>query len=174
MEIHQFGKDARRRIAAAVKKIEKLRPAPQRGRGFPRAPTCMMLAKANEQFLAGNSGSVSIYGGTPGSETDSGEDLTVFAQFNDVFADDWVWIANAGSGWYVLANPLISSMLGKTDAAINKGASGAVSIYIGAGGGETDTSADVTAYNHFGDVAANKWVLVTFWGGTFYLSAREC
>lgn len=65
-------------------------------------------------------------------------------------------------------------MLGKTDAAISKGASGTVSIWSGAIGSEADTGVNVTAYNRFANVAITKWVLVVSIQGRLYLAAAEC
>lgn len=68
----------------------------------------------------------------------------------------------------------VGAMLGKTDAAIAKGASGTVSIWSGAEGSEADTGVNVTAYNRFANVAIAKWVLVVSIQGRLYLAAAEC
>jgi hypothetical protein len=65
-------------------------------------------------------------------------------------------------------------MLGKTDAAIAKGASGTVSVWSGVEGSEADTGVNVTAYNRFANVAITKWVLVVSIQGRLYLAAAEC
>lgn len=66
--------------------------------------------------------------------------------------------------------------LGKTDAAIAKGASGTISIYSGTTkGSETDTNLDITSvYNRFSAVAINRWVHVSWVDNGFELSAGEC
>jgi hypothetical protein len=68
----------------------------------------------------------------------------------------------------------VTEMLGKTDAAINKGASGTVSIWTGDEGSESDTGVNVTAYNRFANVAITKWVIVRSILGRLYLEAAEC
>lgn len=68
----------------------------------------------------------------------------------------------------------IDAMLGKTDAAHAKNASGTVSVWTGAPGSETDSGQNVTAYNHFANVAINKKVWVQFNGYGWYLIAAEC
>lgn len=65
-------------------------------------------------------------------------------------------------------------MLGKTDSAINKAASGTVSIWDGAEGSEADTGVNVTAYNRFANVSSGKWVWVMSKRGRLYLTAAEC
>lgn len=71
-------------------------------------------------------------------------------------------------------------ILGKTDAAINKNASGTVSIYGQLGdttGSETDTDDNIEdVYNRFANVAINKWVYVlpSFGGNGYELIAAEC
>jgi hypothetical protein len=66
------------------------------------------------------------------------------------------------------------AMLGKTDAAIAKGASGVVSVWDGVEGSESDTGVNVTAYNRFANVAISKWVMVASKRGRLYLIAAEC
>lgn len=80
-----------------------------------------------------------------------------------------------GSGLFrrqVIENPVL---LGKTDAAIDKGDSGTVSLYSGSTkGSETDTGENVEAYNRFADLDSGVWVHVTFVGTDYELSAAEC
>jgi len=65
------------------------------------------------------------------------------------------------------------TVLGKTDAAIAKGASGTVSIWTP--DATSDTGANVTSVaNRFADVAITKWVFVTWLGKYPHLSAKEC
>lgn len=66
------------------------------------------------------------------------------------------------------------AMLGQTDGAINKGASGTVSIHDGTEGSEADTGVNVTAYNRFANVSSGKWVWVFSKRGRLYLTAAEC
>ena len=76
---------------------------------------------------------------------------------------------------HVTSQPETHVFLGKTNAAIAKGASGAVSVWSGTPGSETDTGYDITgAYNRVAAVAAGAWVTVTFIGGFPYLSPVEC
>lgn len=68
----------------------------------------------------------------------------------------------------------VSLMLGKTSGAINKAASGTVTIWSGAIGSEATTGVDVTAYNRFANVSTGKWVVVASILGRLYLIAAEC
>lgn len=65
-------------------------------------------------------------------------------------------------------------LLAKTDAAINKGASGACSIYAGTAGSEVDTGVNVTAWNKFDNVEEDKWVGIFWSNNAFYLGQKEC
>jgi hypothetical protein len=65
-------------------------------------------------------------------------------------------------------------LLGKTNEAIDKGDVGSVRVWIDSGQGEADTGNDVMCVNHFGDVAAGKWVSMAQIGVNWYLIAREC
>lgn len=67
------------------------------------------------------------------------------------------------------------ALIGKTDAAHNKGASGTISIYSGASASSlSDTGDNVTAYNRFGSIAANRWVFVWTMPWGFEITAAEC
>lgn len=66
------------------------------------------------------------------------------------------------------------SLLGKTDAAINKGAAGAVSVYSGTPLSEADTGVNVIAYNKFANIGSGKWVIVHWVNAAWYITAAEC
>jgi hypothetical protein len=66
-------------------------------------------------------------------------------------------------------------LIGKTDAALSKGASGTISIYSGtSASGLTDTGENVTAYNRFGSIASNRWVAVWTMPWGYEVHAAEC
>jgi hypothetical protein len=66
-------------------------------------------------------------------------------------------------------------VIGKTDAALNKGASGTISIYSGTDPAAlTDTGDNITAYNRFGNIASGKWVAVWTMPWGFECKAAEC
>jgi len=68
-------------------------------------------------------------------------------------------------------------VLGKTNGAITKAGSPAsnnVSVWIGTPGSETDSGADITAYNKFADLASGKWVVCAMILGGWYIIAAEC
>lgn len=59
-------------------------------------------------WAMGTSQSVEIWGGTPGSETDQGYSVTAWNWLYPNFKSydmnyPWVWIANNGSGWYLVS-----------------------------------------------------------------------
>ena len=132
------------------------------------------LGQAAADIAAEDSGSVQIWNGTPGSETDTGQTITAYNYFRQVNSGDWVWCAHNGSGWYVVAKDAPPGLLGKTDAAINKATSGTVSIYAGTPGSETDTTINLTAYNKFANIASGKWVWIAPLDANWYITAAEC
>ncbi len=67
-----------------------------------------------------------------------------------------------------------TTLLGKTDAAINKGAAGAVSVYSGTPLAEADTGVNVVAYNKFANIGSDKWVIVQWVNAAWYMTAAEC
>lgn len=76
----------------------------------------------------------------------------------------------------VEAAPMLS-FVGKTDAAISKGATGTVSIYWGALGSETDTTQNFdSVLTRFGDVGASKWVRCGWdaWNNGWEIVMAEC
>jgi hypothetical protein len=77
----------------------------------------------------------------------------------------------AASGIVGVVQRQVDKVYGQTDAAINKGSSGTVSVYDG---NNADTSHNITAINRFANVAITKKVICTWLGGTWFLSSAEC
>lgn len=85
-----------------------------------------------------------------------------------------IWGAPTGSDTdRVLASQSwVNHFYGQTDAAINKGSSGTVSVYDG---NNADTSINVSSVeNKFANVAISKKVSVTLEGGKWRLTSAEC
>ena len=68
----------------------------------------------------------------------------------------------------------VVAFVGKSDAAIDKGDTGTVILWDGEAGDEVETEFEVEATNLFGDVEADKWVMVIKIGQGWYLVAAEC
>ncbi len=65
--------------------------------------------------------------------------------------------------------------VGKTQAAIAKGASGGVNFWTGTKGSEQDSGVTVQAYNRFADLPAGAWVLFDIIdGGYEIIAALPC
>ena len=62
----------------------------------------VMLGKASSTLASGGSGTVRQWSGSPGSETDSGVDVTAYNKFRAVASGKWCWLENDGDGWYVV------------------------------------------------------------------------
>lgn len=76
----------------------------------------------------------------------------------------------------VVHTPMLS-FIGKTDASHAKSASGTISVWAGETlGSETDTTANITAYNRFAAVSSGKWVRCdwNYDAQQFELVAAEC
>lgn len=65
--------------------------------------TTLKLGKTDADHDVDTSGTVSVWSGTPGSETDTTDNITAYNRFADVASDSWVWCANNGDGWYIVA-----------------------------------------------------------------------
>lgn len=68
----------------------------------------------------------------------------------------------------------ILTLHGKADSAISKGSSGTVSIWVGAGGSEMDSTINVTAYARGAAISSGKIVGVHFINGVAYVFPWEC
>lgn len=92
--------DAENKLMELMSRLSTLdvRPAHQRTRRFQS-----LLGKTDSSHAKGASGTVSIWTGTPGSETDSGVNVTAFNKFANIASDKWVWIDHNGFGWYLTA-----------------------------------------------------------------------
>lgn len=76
----------------------------------------------------------------------------------------------------VVQSPMLS-FIGKTDSSHAKSASGTISVWAGTTiGSESDTTANITAYNRFAAVGSGKWVRCE-WNNDaqqFELGSAEC
>ncbi len=61
------------------------------------------LGKTDSAISKNSSGTVSVYAGTPGSESDSSLNITVYNKFADVASGKFVWCHHNGNGWYLTA-----------------------------------------------------------------------
>jgi len=69
----------------------------------------------------------------------------------------------------------INTVLGKTNAAHAKSASGTINLWAGTAGSETIiTSMTISAYNRFAALATGKWCVADWINGQWYLTAGEC
>ncbi len=63
----------------------------------------MEIGKTSGAIDKGSSGTVAIYNGTAGSETDSGSTITAYNPFADVADDRWVAATQINGQWYLIA-----------------------------------------------------------------------
>ena len=63
------------------------------------------LAKTSSEWAKGSSMSLAIYGGTPGSETATGETVTAYNNFGKVLSGKWVMIGENPDGQNYLIAP---------------------------------------------------------------------
>ena len=97
--VKQLGRTVRyvenQRKNQGAKQKNKYRP-PVRGRR-------LKLCKTDAAHALDASGVVSLYSGTPGSETDTGINVTAFNKFADLAASRWAWIDYNGPHAYLVA-----------------------------------------------------------------------
>lgn len=85
-------------------------------------------------------------------------------------------IGGVVSGRVLVVQAPMILLLGKTDAAHGKSASGTISVFDGTLGSEADTTKNITGvWNHFADLATTKFVVATWRGGEDWLEiSGEC
>jgi len=62
----------------------------------------MVLGKTDAAITKGSSGTVSIWTGTAGSESDSTENITVYNKIGDVAITKWCICAYFNNAWYLV------------------------------------------------------------------------
>lgn len=62
-----------------------------------------LLGKTDASHAKGASGTVSVWAGTPGSESDTGVNVTAYNRFSAVATTKWVWLNHNGDGFYLVA-----------------------------------------------------------------------
>jgi hypothetical protein len=86
--------------------------------------------------------------------------------------------SGTGTKWAVvcIGTPGVPLLIGKTNAAHNKGASGTINVFRGTtAGSETHAGTKtVTAWNHFGNIAITKYVVCAYLQRTWRIIAAEC
>jgi hypothetical protein len=63
----------------------------------------MVLGKTDAAITKGSSGTVSIWTGTAGSETDSTENITVWNRIGNIAITKWCICAYFNNAWYLVA-----------------------------------------------------------------------
>lgn len=86
--------------------------------------------------------------------------------------------SGTGTKWALicLGTPGVPLLLGKTNAAHNKGASGTINVFRGTtAGSETHVSSKtISAWNHFGNVGSTKYVVCAYLQRNWRIVAAEC
>lgn len=135
--------------------------------------TARIRVKASAYIRYGQSGTVTVYAGAPGSETSTGQTLTAYAVYHSIAAGVWAEAYECG-GYMFVAHPEIG-WLGRTHTAINKDASGTIDIIAGSSAGsETTTGDTITAYNYWGNIASGKRVWCRVVDGKIAIVDAEC
>jgi hypothetical protein len=100
-----FTESSVKRIAAAVRTVEATAQPNKRGSTRPGIPTNNLprLGKANADIAidTGAANNVSLWSGTPGSESDTTIDFTAWNKFGAIDSGAWVWCEHNGYGWYI-------------------------------------------------------------------------
>lgn len=80
-------------VIDATKKIMAVRPE----------EITTLRGKTDSTHSKGVSGTVSVYAGVTGSESDTTWDITAYNRFATVASGKWVWCAWAGTGWDLIS-----------------------------------------------------------------------
>lgn len=133
-------------------------------------PPAEILGKTDTSVTGGGTATVSVYAGTAGSESDTGQDVvSCYLRSGYVPASTFVKIAVSNGNPYILGDH--RQVIGKADSTITKGSTGTFSIY----NNETDTTDNITAKALGAQVTGAKWA--TAWqeekSGTWYCGCWE-
>jgi hypothetical protein len=98
-----FTETSVKRIAEAVRTVEGTSYPIKRGKSRPGGPVNNLprLGKANAAIAINATGAVSLWSGTPGSESDTTIDFDAYNRFGAIDSGAWVWCEHNGSGWYI-------------------------------------------------------------------------
>lgn len=103
-ETKGFTAKSAREIAETVRAVRAMPKPIRRGKTNPprlaRLLPCVGRTDASHAKAA--SGTVSVYSGTPGSETDTGVNITAWNRWGDLDANTYVWCDHNGFGWYII------------------------------------------------------------------------
>ena len=168
-----FSRKDAQRVAEATLGFENLpgfltqEPRSGRNRGGWNVPE--MLGKTDSSIADGSSGMVSIWAGD--TEADTGEDRTCYNfSGSSIAADTPVFVVPANGRLYV--SPIaggggIKGEIGVTQTTLSYRQSCIVDVYSGAGGSESDSGIDVTAWDWLlSDPATQPWALTEVPAGT--------
>ena len=98
-----FTSDAAQRIVRAVKQVEANLKNTKHGRRNTYPPMRFSLGKTDAAHNKSASGTVSLWGGALGSETDTGINVTAYNKFANVLTGRFVMVVHTGHGWYLIA-----------------------------------------------------------------------
>lgn len=130
---------------------------------------CTTLAEAG--YVAYRSGS-----GTPAARQEWGakEDQWTLEKNRPGFVIDGGTKFTAGVDAVAARQHVVTSLKGKSSGAIAKGSTGSVNIYMGASGSEAATEYFITCRALGAAITANKWVVIWFESGVWYVAPWEC
>lgn len=134
-----------------------------------------VLGKPDGSIANAASGTINVYTGTAGSESDSGMDIgSVYNRGGALTTSDYIFVLRNGGVPYISHAVVASTEIhrGTTDASISKGASGTVSRYTD--GTNTDSTTNDTVNNDFANVGSGKVVAYVKLGSNYYMIAAEC
>lgn len=80
----------------------------------------------------------------------------------------------AGVDAVVARQHLVTDLIGKPDSTISKGATGTVSVWMGASGAEAVVEYDITGSAKGAEVTGSKWCVLFWRNGVWYVGPWEC
>lgn len=134
------------------------------------------LAKSTSSGQTETTATLSVWRGSGASWQDTGTNITVTNRSDTYSAKsgEYLQVYETESGEF---RPLLFPSvlrLAKTDATLNKGATGTVSIYTGTALSESDTGVNATGVNKFANLGSGKWIVIARIDGDEYAVAGEC
>lgn len=102
-KVFGFSEEGFRKVQQATRRVlGSPRTGAQRRRQSPVvSPPNIRLGKTDESISSDSTGTVSIYSGDVGSETDTGDNIEGYSRGTDIDADIWVNIMARGGGYEI-------------------------------------------------------------------------
>lgn len=157
---HSFDRQSAQRIVRAVRHVEQRPPTePRRLSGRHAYGQRRWKGKTDAAINKGDTGTVNLYSGDKGSETDISEAVEAYNTFANVGADKWVFVEFIDGGWELYVAECDDALISGLGASTTAGASTSTSASVAVYSPEDGETYQVSAANLFANLMADQIVV---------------